>query len=268
MWYGKNSYFCLPFSKVTKIWWIVIFLLFWEYVGSSLRANRAFIWESEFCDENWEWRFGFQYVAPLCWCLCILLVDVRQVLHTYFLESCCKSEAGNKIWHLELDWRIKNDKTFGWVNTWFFWKKIYFFFSLFSLSKRSNFSHSSLCKRSNLLFLFQSFIICVNVPVYSECILVLISINGFNFYQPNLYIGFFLLTVHNLQQGNGPHCMAVFSILSSPICTLQFANSGNRLAVGFECGQVKIFIIIIFLFLFLDLVPCISNILILGLEKS
>lgn len=44
--------------------------------------------------------------------------------------------------------------------------------------------------------------------------------------------------VHNLQQGDGPHCIAVFSILSSPICTLRFANSGNRLAVGFECGQV------------------------------
>ncbi|XP_024024685.1 uncharacterized protein LOC21391078 isoform X2 [Morus notabilis] len=44
--------------------------------------------------------------------------------------------------------------------------------------------------------------------------------------------------VYNLQQGDGPHCIAVFSILSSPICTLQFANSGNRLVVGFECGQV------------------------------
>ncbi|KAI5346587.1 hypothetical protein L3X38_014466 [Prunus dulcis] len=44
--------------------------------------------------------------------------------------------------------------------------------------------------------------------------------------------------VHDLQQGKGPQCMAVFSILDSPICILQFANFGGRLAVGFECGRV------------------------------
>ncbi|KAI5346920.1 hypothetical protein L3X38_014799 [Prunus dulcis] len=44
--------------------------------------------------------------------------------------------------------------------------------------------------------------------------------------------------VHDLQQGKGPRCMAVFSILDSPICILQFANFGGRLAVGFECGRV------------------------------
>lgn len=44
--------------------------------------------------------------------------------------------------------------------------------------------------------------------------------------------------VHTLHQGDGPQCTAVFSILSSPICTLQFANFGTRLAVGFHCGKV------------------------------
>ncbi|KAM6598814.1 hypothetical protein CsatA_018423 [Cannabis sativa] len=44
--------------------------------------------------------------------------------------------------------------------------------------------------------------------------------------------------VHNFQQGDVPYCLAVFSILSSPICTLRFSNSGNQLFVGFNCGQV------------------------------
>ncbi|KAJ4841217.1 hypothetical protein Tsubulata_029998 [Turnera subulata] len=44
--------------------------------------------------------------------------------------------------------------------------------------------------------------------------------------------------VHTISQGDGPKCTAVFSFLSSPICTLQFVNSGARLAVGFHCGKV------------------------------
>ncbi|KAK1570619.1 hypothetical protein Q3G72_004612 [Acer saccharum] len=46
------------------------------------------------------------------------------------------------------------------------------------------------------------------------------------------------LAVHVLPQGDGPQCMAVFSFLNSPICNLQFADFGGRLAVGFECGRV------------------------------
>nr|XP_023903729.1 uncharacterized protein LOC112015552 isoform X4 [Quercus suber] len=46
--------------------------------------------------------------------------------------------------------------------------------------------------------------------------------------------------VHNIHQENGPHCTAVFSLLNSPVCTLQFADFGSRLAVGFECGQVAV----------------------------
>ncbi|KAK0582679.1 hypothetical protein LWI29_028453 [Acer saccharum] len=47
-----------------------------------------------------------------------------------------------------------------------------------------------------------------------------------------------VLAVHVLPQGDGPQCMAVFSFLNSPICNLQFADFGGRLAVGFECGWV------------------------------
>ncbi|XP_057989734.1 uncharacterized protein LOC110657239 isoform X2 [Hevea brasiliensis] len=44
--------------------------------------------------------------------------------------------------------------------------------------------------------------------------------------------------VHTLHKGDWPQCTAIFSFLSSPICTLQFANRGTRLAVGFHCGKV------------------------------
>ncbi|KAM5556697.1 hypothetical protein ABKV19_024201 [Rosa sericea] len=44
--------------------------------------------------------------------------------------------------------------------------------------------------------------------------------------------------VYTSQQGNGPRCTAVFSILDSPITILQYANFGARLTVGYECGRV------------------------------
>ncbi|XP_024184109.1 uncharacterized protein LOC112189069 isoform X1 [Rosa chinensis] len=44
--------------------------------------------------------------------------------------------------------------------------------------------------------------------------------------------------VYTSQQGNGPRCTAVFSILDSPISILQYANFGARLTVGYECGRV------------------------------
>ncbi|GAV76073.1 Synaptobrevin domain-containing protein [Cephalotus follicularis] len=44
--------------------------------------------------------------------------------------------------------------------------------------------------------------------------------------------------VHTLHKEDGPQCRALFSLLSSSIHTLQFANFGARLAVGFECGRV------------------------------
>ncbi|XP_050250794.1 uncharacterized protein LOC126697743 isoform X2 [Quercus robur] len=46
--------------------------------------------------------------------------------------------------------------------------------------------------------------------------------------------------VHNIHQEDGPHCTAVFSLLNSPVCTLQFADFGSRLAVGFESGRVAV----------------------------
>ncbi|KAF2288517.1 hypothetical protein GH714_008110 [Hevea brasiliensis] len=44
--------------------------------------------------------------------------------------------------------------------------------------------------------------------------------------------------VCNLPQEEGPHCRAVFPFLNSPIHVLQFATSGAKLAVGFECGRM------------------------------
>ncbi|XP_021620762.1 uncharacterized protein LOC110621044 isoform X2 [Manihot esculenta] len=57
--------------------------------------------------------------------------------------------------------------------------------------------------------------------------------------------GFHLVTeakheVLDLPHKEGPHCKAVFSLLNSPICALQYANSGAKLAVGFECGKVAV----------------------------
>ncbi|XP_077212708.1 transducin family protein / WD-40 repeat family protein isoform X3 [Tasmannia lanceolata] len=46
--------------------------------------------------------------------------------------------------------------------------------------------------------------------------------------------------VHILRHQKGFCCIAAFSVLDSPIRTLEFANSGDKLAVGFECGQVAI----------------------------
>ncbi|XP_030447143.1 lethal(2) giant larvae protein homolog SRO77-like isoform X2 [Syzygium oleosum] len=47
--------------------------------------------------------------------------------------------------------------------------------------------------------------------------------------------------VQNLVQEDGPQCIAIFSLLNSPIGTLKFGNSGTKLVVGSECGQVAVF---------------------------
>lgn len=44
--------------------------------------------------------------------------------------------------------------------------------------------------------------------------------------------------VHSLDEGDGPHCTAVFSLLSSPIQSLKFATLGAKLAVGYDSGRV------------------------------
>ncbi|XP_059428888.1 uncharacterized protein LOC132162629 isoform X1 [Corylus avellana] len=46
--------------------------------------------------------------------------------------------------------------------------------------------------------------------------------------------------VHILPRGKGPQCRAVFSLLNSPIQALNFADSGAKLSVGFECGRVAV----------------------------
>lgn len=45
--------------------------------------------------------------------------------------------------------------------------------------------------------------------------------------------------VFNLPRDSGSLCKAIFSLLNSPVRSLEWVNSGDRLAVGFECGQVK-----------------------------
>ncbi|GMH30553.1 hypothetical protein Nepgr_032396 [Nepenthes gracilis] len=44
--------------------------------------------------------------------------------------------------------------------------------------------------------------------------------------------------VHILNQGNGPHCFAAFSLCTSPVSTLKFSTLGDKLALGFNNGQV------------------------------
>ncbi|GAV73566.1 LOW QUALITY PROTEIN: hypothetical protein CFOL_v3_17050, partial [Cephalotus follicularis] len=46
--------------------------------------------------------------------------------------------------------------------------------------------------------------------------------------------------VHTLPQREGPQCIAVFSLINSAILALRFANSGTKLAVGFESGRVAV----------------------------
>lgn len=49
-----------------------------------------------------------------------------------------------------------------------------------------------------------------------------------------------LVIVHTLPEGKGPQYRAVFSLVDSPVRALQFATSGAKLAVGFECGRVRL----------------------------
>ncbi|CAK9173543.1 unnamed protein product [Ilex paraguariensis] len=46
--------------------------------------------------------------------------------------------------------------------------------------------------------------------------------------------------VHKVPLEHRLQCIAAFSILKSPVRTLQYLNNGVRLAVGFECGQVAV----------------------------
>eukprot|EP00268_Persea_americana_P061121 TRINITY_DN7687_c0_g1_i1.p1 TRINITY_DN7687_c0_g1~~TRINITY_DN7687_c0_g1_i1.p1 ORF type:complete len:1116 (-),score=226.71 TRINITY_DN7687_c0_g1_i1:399-3746(-) len=47
--------------------------------------------------------------------------------------------------------------------------------------------------------------------------------------------------VHSMACREGFCCIAVFSVMNSPVRTLQFVNSGAKLTAGFECGQVAMF---------------------------
>lgn len=63
--------------------------------------------------------------------------------------------------------------------------------------------------------------------------------------------------VHNVHNGGQNQCIAVFSIVNSPVRSLQFVTSGARLAIGFEFGQVAMFDVISSKLLFLT--DCISR---------
>lgn len=57
--------------------------------------------------------------------------------------------------------------------------------------------------------------------------------------------------VHNIRYGHNTQCTDVFSILDSPVRSLQFSAFGARLAVGFECGRVAMLDVSSSSFLFL-----------------
>ncbi|XP_058207273.1 uncharacterized protein LOC131320562 isoform X1 [Rhododendron vialii] len=63
--------------------------------------------------------------------------------------------------------------------------------------------------------------------------------------------------VHDFHCNSGAQCTAIFSIFNSPVRTLQYMNSGDRLAVGFECGRVAMLDIRSLAVLFLT--DCLSN---------
>ncbi|KAK7339895.1 hypothetical protein VNO77_20581 [Canavalia gladiata] len=46
--------------------------------------------------------------------------------------------------------------------------------------------------------------------------------------------------VHDVPQGKGPHCSAVFCLLDSPVQALSFADSGTKLAIGLLNGRVAV----------------------------
>ncbi|PSS34691.1 Syntaxin-binding protein 5-like [Actinidia chinensis var. chinensis] len=46
--------------------------------------------------------------------------------------------------------------------------------------------------------------------------------------------------VHNLPQGKGQCCQAIFGLLNSPVQALQFTSCGAKLAVGYNCGRVAV----------------------------
>ncbi|KAK2656543.1 hypothetical protein Ddye_009595 [Dipteronia dyeriana] len=89
---------------------------------------------------------------------------------------------------------------------------------------------------SNLNFCFLN----ASLAVGNECGLVRIyNLNGSS--EANFY--FVTETKHEvrkLPEQKGPQCTAIFSLVNSPVHSLEFANSGAKLAVGFECCRVAV----------------------------
>ncbi|KAJ4704420.1 transducin family protein / WD-40 repeat family protein [Melia azedarach] len=80
-----------------------------------------------------------------------------------------------------------------------------------------------------------------SLAVGNECGLVYIyNLNGVSDLQNFLFVSETQSEVHTLPEGKGPQYRAVFSLVDSPVRALQFATSGAKLAVGFECGRVAV----------------------------
>ncbi|PIA32290.1 hypothetical protein AQUCO_04500116v1 [Aquilegia coerulea] len=70
-------------------------------------------------------------------------------------------------------------------------------------------------------------------------------VSVFKFYGSSEDTSFHFVTeteheVRSVHQTKGLQCFAVFSLLSSPVQTLQYDSSGVKLAVGYECGRVAV----------------------------
>lgn len=50
-----------------------------------------------------------------------------------------------------------------------------------------------------------------------------------------------LSVVYDVPSQKGPKCGAVFSLVNSPVQSLQFSTSGTKLAVGYESSHVSSF---------------------------
>lgn len=51
----------------------------------------------------------------------------------------------------------------------------------------------------------------------------------------------------DLHHGNGWQSIAVFSLISSPVRSLQYTFTGARIVVGHECGKVSIITAVFYL---------------------
>ncbi|XP_007026669.2 PREDICTED: uncharacterized protein LOC18597526 isoform X1 [Theobroma cacao] len=81
----------------------------------------------------------------------------------------------------------------------------------------------------------------LSLAVGNECGVVRIyNLNGSSGKTSFHYVTETKCEVQSLPQGKGPQCIAVFSLLNSPVRAMQFVNCGAKLAVGFEFSHVAV----------------------------